>query len=302
MNAFAECIPCLLRLALTTARATGCDEPGKIKAVKIALDLLSRIDLNRPPPMIAADFLPEVNRALGMEDPFLELKQASNQGAKRVCERWAEPYLKEAGDDKDRLMRAIRISIAGNIIDFAIIDEASWEDKIPDLLKTEFSILDMEALEQALEQSGSILFLADNAGEIVFDRYLLREFSNRGKEIKVAVKGGPALNDALVADARMAGLNRMPGLEIITTGAAKMGIDLASSSPEFQEVFSSADMIVSKGQANFECLGELGGNIFFLTLIKCRALAEPLGVKEGHAILVRGRKRDEDFHNLVLSR
>jgi uncharacterized protein with ATP-grasp and redox domains len=302
MNALAECIPCLLRLALTTARVAGCDEPGRMKAVKIALELLGRTDLNRPPPMIAADFLPQVNKALGLEDPFLQIKHDSNQAAEKICKRWAEPYLELAEDERDRLMRAIRISIAGNIIDFAIVDEVSWEDRIPELLKAEFSILDLEALEQALLRSGSILFLADNAGEIVFDRYLLREFLNREKKIKVAVKAGPALNDALLADARMAGLNRMPGIELITTGTAKMGIDLACSSPEFQESFSGADLIVSKGQANFECLGELGGNIFFLTLIKCRALAEPLGISEGHAILVRGRKTDEEYQNLVLSR
>jgi uncharacterized protein with ATP-grasp and redox domains len=300
MNAFAECIPCLLKVALTTARATGCDEAGRMNAVRIALNVLERTNLNQPPPMIAAEFLAKINKALGTLDPFLEIKRESNQVAMRICDEFAKDFFMNADNDSDRLLRAVRVSIAGNIIDFAIPGGAGWEDKIIDLIHTQFDILELAELEKALEVSNSVLFLADNAGEIVFDRYLLQEVSGRVKNIKVAVKAGPALNDALLEDAKTAGLDNIPGVEIITTGAAKMGVDLESSSHEFLETFSGAELIIAKGQANFECLAEQDKNIFFLTLIKCRALAEPLNIKEGRAVLVRGRRSEKEYSRLAL--
>lgn len=299
MNAFAECIPCLLKLALTTARVAGCEESGRTKAVKVALDVLANCDLDRPPPMIAGDFLPLVNKALGIDDPFLKVKRDSNRIAGNICGRWAQGYIDNAASGSERLRRAVRTSIAGNIIDFAVVEGVSWQEKIPEMIETEFSIFELKELERALDMSGSILFLADNAGEIVFDSYLINEFVKRGKKVKVAVKGGPALNDALTEDAAMAGLGNTPGVEIITTGTAKMGVDLDRSSSEFLDALASADLTVSKGQANFESLCDSGKNIFFLTLIKCRALSEPTGIREGNAALVRAREDDAEYMKLA---
>jgi len=148
MNAFAECMPCLLNLALTTARTAGCDEAGKMKALKVAIELMANMDLDRPPPTIAADLLPEVNRAIGVDDPFLKIKRESNRVAKDICRNFTEGYMCEAGSDKDRLARAIRISIAGNIIDFAVAIGMEWEKKIIELTETELVQVDTAWVER----------------------------------------------------------------------------------------------------------------------------------------------------------
>lgn len=303
MKAFPECIPCLIKVALTSARAAGCDKAGEINAVKTAMEILCAVDLERPPPMIAADFLPRVNSLFANQDPFAEIKRESNAAALAICEDWARPYVNAASYDSDRLMRSIRISIAGNIIDFAVVQHnENWGERFKNLVETRFGVLEIEEFEKAIESSSEILFLADNAGEIVFDRFLVEELLKRGKSVKVAVKSGPALNDALIEDARTAGFMDMSGVEVITTGTAKMGVDLQGSSAEFMKDLSQSDLVVSKGQANFECLGETGGNIFFLTLVKCGAFAGALGINEGQAVLVRGRNADCEYRKLAACR
>ena len=112
-----------------------------------------------------------------------------------------------------------------------------------------------------------------------------------GKAVAVAVKSGPALNDALMADAREVGLDRIAGVHLLETGQAMMGVDVASASREFKAAFRKADLVLAKGQANFECLAGKGGKIFLLTLIKCQALEEALGLKKGSAIFASAESR-----------
>ncbi|MFH0785457.1 MAG: ARMT1-like domain-containing protein, partial [Pseudomonadota bacterium] len=168
----------------------------------------------------------------------------------------------------------------GNVIDYGIKDDLTAE-MIPTALESSFAGPfngNVAEFFTAAERATEILYLADNAGELVFDRLLL-ELLPREK-ITVVVKGGPAINDALRADATVAGLD---GLVAVTdTGCDGAGIELAACSPEFQRRFSRADLIIAKGQANFESLDGCGQNIFFLFKVKCSVVARHIGQAVGN--------------------
>jgi uncharacterized protein with ATP-grasp and redox domains len=135
----------------------------------------------------------------------------------------------------------------------------------------------------AAERATEILFLADNAGELVFDRLLL-ELLPREK-ITVVVKGGPAINDALRADATVAGLDGW--VAVTDTGCDGAGIEIEACSPEFRRRFARADLIIAKGQANFESLDGCGQNIFSLFKVKCSVVARHIGHAVGNLVLHR---------------
>ena len=139
----------------------------------------------------------------------------------------------------------------------------------------------MDGFFAAAERATDILFLADNAGELVFDRLLI-ELLPRQK-ITVAVKGGPAINDALRADAQVAGLEGL--VAVMDTGSDGAGIVLEACSLEFQRRFARADLIIAKGQANFESLDGCGQNIFFLFKGKCPVVARHIGPAVGSLVL-----------------
>jgi hypothetical protein len=205
--------------------------------------------------------------------------------------------VEKAATPKARIFRGIRASIAGNVADYAVDPELAGneEKKLREAFKLKFSMSDFEKFYSRLKSAQNILVICDNAGEIAFDRVLIEEFSRLGKRTAVAVKSGPALNDALRDDALQVGLDKVPNTRIITTGQNRMGIDLKSASPALKSAWQSADLVLAKGQANFESLAGWNDKLFFLTMIKCRTLEAELGIKKGSAIFISGGTFNEKF-------
>jgi len=175
----------------------------------------------------------------------------------------------------------VRISIAGNIIDFALSDELVdlWAT-VERVLAAPLAVDDMAALRAALDTADRVLYLADNAGETVFDRVLIEALP---LPVTYVVKGGPTLNDATREDALAAGLETCA--TIIDNGADAPGTILELCSEEFRQIYAAAPLIIAKGQANYETLSTAGPHVFCLLQVKCAVIGRDLGVGVGGVVV-----------------
>ena len=206
MKTSLDCIPCMMRQSLRVARLATADETVHEAILREILRHASQLDLSRPP-MLGQWIYRQVRRRTGQADPYLAVKQESNRLALALYPAWKQRVLAL----ENPLLAAVRLAIAANIIDFGINGDLKPED-IPSALEKSFaSPLEGDAGEflEAVVRAKDILFLADNAGELVFDRLFIELLAR--KNITVAVKGGPAINDALRVDAEAAGLARIGG-------------------------------------------------------------------------------------------
>jgi len=281
MKSNLECLPCFVSQGLNVARMATSVPRVQKQILHEVLLRASQADLNQSPLLFGRSMHQWVRELTGQEDPYLAVKQESNRLALELLPAWRE-RLRTAANPR---LTAVKMAIAGNVIDYGIKSNLTAET-IPAALESSFSGPfngNVAEFFTAAERATEILYLADNAGELVFDRLLL-EFLPREK-ITVVVKGGPAINDALRTDATVAGLDGW--VAVTDTGCDGAGTELAACSPEFRRRFAHADLIIAKGQANFESLDGSGKNIFFLFKVKCSVVARHIGQAVGNLILHR---------------
>jgi len=278
MKARLECIPCLLKQSLNATRGVTDDQAVQEKVRKSVMVELLDAPLDSSPPLIARTIYSIVDNITGRYDPYKSLKMEYNRIAMGMY-----PDLKDIVDrSDDRLFTAVKLAIAGNIIDFGADIQFDVEETIKDVLTKKFAINDYPLFVESLEDSENILYLADNAGEVGFDRILIEEIIDYA-DVVYAVKKKPIINDATIDDAIFCGIDSIA--EIVTTSDTP-GTILERCDPEFVEIYRSADVIISKGQGNYETLSEEAGNIFFMLLAKCPVIAADLGVGIGDAVLL----------------
>ena len=290
MKIFLDCIPCFVRQALDSARLVTDDEQVHEQVVREVLHLAANLDMSLSPPAIGQEIHRLIRKLIGNNDPYRELKQRFNRLAMRMCIELAERV--RASDDP--LEAAVRLAIAGNIIDLGVktsIAEADIEKVIRDCLTANFDNQPLEDFRNAVNQAGQILYLADNAGEIVFDRLLIELLPY--DKITVVVKGKPVINDATMEDAEFASLTEM--VEVIDNGSDGPGTILETCSQSFRDRFEDADLIIAKGQGNYETLSDVDKNIFFILKAKCPVIARDLGCEVGEMIL----KKSEAFNDIT---
>ncbi len=283
MKTYLDCIPCFMKQALFAAREATDDE-GTIKRV---LDAVARkipdIPFDCPPPKTARRIYGAVREITGVSDPFRRLKKESVRLALGHYERMKAAVA--ASDDP--LRTAALVAIAGNVIDFGAHQNFDLEGEMQSVLGKPLAIDHYESFRRGVAEAGTILFLGDNAGETVFDRILIETM---GKRTFYAVRDIPIINDATVADAEESGIGR--SARILSSGCDAPGTLLERCSPEFLELFRSADVIISKGQGNLECLSEEEGPIFFLLKVKCPVITRHLGARNGGLVLMDARRRE----------
>jgi uncharacterized protein with ATP-grasp and redox domains len=259
----------------------GADEALQRRIMHQALNLLSQHSLGTisMPPEIAYQIHRMVRSQTGAEDPYREAKQASTERALALY-----PELKQiVHQADDPLDAAIRVSIAGNIIDLGYSPTYDLRSTLNRVLTQPFALDRREALRAMVSDATGILFLADNAGETVFDRVLIETLA---VPVTYVVKGGPTLNDATRSDALEAGVDRVA--EIIETGSDAPGTILSQCSDDFRKRFEEADLIIAKGQANYETLSDRGARIFFLLQVKCSVIGEDIGAPVGSIVAWQG--------------
>jgi uncharacterized protein with ATP-grasp and redox domains len=238
--------------------------------------------MRQSPPALAQKVHRIVRRITGVPDPYLELKNRYNRLALEIL-----PDLEQrVADSPDPFETAVRLSIAGNIIDFGVnatLDEGTVQQTIARSLTDPLDHQALDQLQTAVTEANDILYLGDNTGEIVFDRLLVEQLPT--DKVTFAVRGAPILNDALIADAQAAGLTDL--VEVIDNGVDVPGTIIELCSPAFHERFDKADLIIAKGQGNFETLSDTEKDIFFLLQPKCAVLAQHLSCELGRLVVVR---------------
>lgn len=255
------------------------DEQVRYEAVKGLLELLSKEFHREAVPSTLGSMRDRlIKRVTGCGDPYRDLKKLANREALKMLPRLEA--LVESQPESERLRTACKIACLGNIIEY---DVPGHSHDVGEVLKQieaeEFFIDDTDNFKGLLKPRGKVTLLADNAGEIVFDRLVVRELKDLGCKVTVSVKGGPALNDALMEDAEESGMLNDAD-EVITTGTDAIGVSLSESSAEFKEKFHASEVIVSKGMANWETLTEMEAPcpILFIFRTKCEPVANSLGV------------------------
>ena len=285
MRVFPECIPCLIRQGLNSAQRLNLSEEKLFRVAQSALRYMVQFEEFTKSPAYYAYYIQlKVKEITGEEDPFREIKKISNQKALEILHRLnLEEILKP-----DPLRGALKLSAIGNILDFAILSEEEVFKKLYQLLEKDFSVDDYESFKKDLENSQRVLILGDNAGEIVFDKVLVKVLKELGKEVVFVVKGGPILNDATLEDAKEVSLTQL--CKVIDNGNDRVGTDLSVASEEFLKEWQRADIVISKGQANFESLSSVDDKtIYFLLTAKCNPVAKQVGAKEkGELVFKKG--------------
>ncbi|MBD3263516.1 MAG: DUF89 family protein, partial [Candidatus Omnitrophica bacterium] len=188
---------------------------------------------------------------------------------------------------------SVELAIAGNIIDYGVKNSLNVEEELDKIIcyeqtaieKEGKKVFDYQDFRRCLKRAKTILYLGDNAGEVVFDRVLIEEIKkqDRRKEIFFAVRGAPIINDVLEEDAYFAGIDA--GAVIINNGCAAPGTILNLCSNDFLKIYRKADMVISKGQGNFETLSRAKRGVFFLFKAKCPVVAKDIGCEVGDVCL-----------------
>lgn len=276
MDTQLECFPCFLSQAIRTARLATNDENLVKKATHEAARLLLKVELNKPPAQIGAQIDRLVKRVTDTDDPFIAVKKECT----RQALAFYPPMKAMVAKAKDPLVTAIKVAIAGNIIDFGISNTFSLEKDLSSIVNTPLAIDHTREFRERLQTTNRILYLGDNAGETVFDRVLIEQIA---KPTTFVVRERPVINDATAGEAREAGLHQVA--TIISSGTEAPATILSLCNPKFVDIFRKADFIISKGQGNFEALSDITAPIFYLLKAKCSVVADYLKVDLGGLVL-----------------
>jgi len=281
MKPYLDCYPCFFKQAIKTSRMITSDEK-KIWQILNEVSLsLPEIPFGATPPEIGREVYRIISKITGIKDPYRKLKEKCTRQALSLF-----PELKKLiNSAEDRLMTAVRISIAGNIIDYGANFDFDLKKDVGTILSQDFSINHYREFCEALDKARKILYLADNAGETVFDRLLIEEIN---RPVIYVVRAHPVINDATREDALLAGIDKVA--EIVSSGCDAPGNILKFCSDEFLNIYRSADLIISKGQGNYEGLSDEERPIFFLLKAKCHVIARDIGIDEGSIVLMKASK------------
>ena len=242
--------------------------------------MASEMNFSQSPPAMAQKIHWFIREITGVDDPYLEVKNRFNTLALQLY-----PKLKQQIEASiDPIETAVQLAIAGNIIDFGVnsdIEPSQVERTIAESLKDPLDAESLGVFKDVISQAKDILYLGDNAGEIVFDRLLIEQLPF--EKITFVVKGGPILNDAVMEDAQIVGLTDI--VNVIDNGSDAPGIILDDCSETFRRRFDKSDVVIAKGQGNYETLNDVDKTIFFLVRPKCNVLAQHLGYEIGSLVL-----------------
>lgn len=279
MQTYHECIPCFVKQTLSVMEMVQLDETRREETLRCVLRKMSTIDFNLSPPAMAREIHRLIRQASGIDDPYLAEKQRDQQLALQLLPQLEHDVLMA----ENRLYAAVLLAITGNSIDHGVYHGMSVEQILVNIEQGLKAPLqgDINKFAYAIKQADKILYLGDNAGEIVFDKVLIQQLPL--EKTTFVVRGGPILNDALRADAAQAGITEL--VPVIDNGDTSPGTILKYCSENFVATFHQADLIIAKGQGNYETLSDCDANIFFLLKAKCPVVARTIGCDVGSALL-----------------
>lgn len=277
MKTLFECTPCFINQALKVSKFLELDDKKTEKMIKKILKYLIKADYNLSPPEIAKEVYKIISKISKNKDPYKDLKKFYNLEILKM-----EEDLKTIV--KDDYLKNLKLAIIGNIIDFGTnvdINKDFIFEQINKFDEKKLVIDDSKKLYNKLKKSNTLLYLADNCGEIIFDKifieFLQKELPNL--KIYLSFRGGAVINDATIDDISYIDFHKK--IKIIDNGDNAPGTVLKNTNKKFQKIFKESDVIISKGQGNFESLNKLDKeNIYFLFMAKCQAVADEMTVNK----------------------
>ncbi len=286
MKSYLDCIPCFFQQALRAARLAELSEDNQREVLLALARKLPSFSLNSTPPEMGREFYGMIRRRAG-RDPFAEIKKISNREALALY-----PVLKEKiQNSPEPLLTAVRLAIAGNVIDYGVNRRFSLEEEVAAALGAGWGFFHFAEFRKNLGRVVRLLYLCDNAGEVVFDRLLIETLREEYPRLQVTavLRGEEVINDATLEDARMVGLDRV--CPVISNGSSAPGTLLSLCSKECRQYYREADLVISKGQGNFESLWGEKKKIFFLFKVKCIVVARNAGGRVGESVLLYSAKK-----------
>lgn len=282
MKTYLDCVACKIRQASEAIQLATEDPLRQEEAMKKVLQAISTMPFTKTPVAMRRDVHGVVKDILGNENPYASLKSLSNEiGAKLY------PKLKEIVRQSQKpLLTAIRLAVAGNIIDFGALNpnevsEERVQNTITNVLNTTPVIDDSMSFASAVETASNIWYIADNCGELFFDRVLIEELPIH--KVTCVVRGYPILNDATYEDAKETGLTEI--VSVIDDGCDAPALILEECTASFRESFHRADLVVVKGQGNYEAMNSLDKEMYFLLMVKCDVVARDIGCRVGDIVI-----------------
>ncbi|MBD3291084.1 DUF89 family protein [candidate division KSB1 bacterium] len=273
-----DCIPCAIGSLIKLLNINSINTAKKDEAMRGLLRYLSEMDYQQPPPELGQEMHRIIRDIFGNPDPYKQIKTEFNQLMLSEYDKLRQEV--EAATDAFNM--ALRFAIAGNIIDFGPNHHFDINETIEQARSVELAIDHSEMLRSEIDSAGVILYLGDNAGEIVMDRLFLETINH--PNVYFAVRGGPVINDVTIDDAQDVGMDKIA--TVVSNGQNAPGILLKTISEEFRKLFERADLIISKGQGNYEGLANCQKNIYFLLMAKCEHVAAHIGVNRGDFVVI----------------
>lgn len=284
-----KCLPCLVNQVIKVADITKAKNREQILHEVFAY--LSKVDFNKTNPEISGETFRILKKHLKNKDPYLEVRNYYNNLLMKLSKTYEEKIIAS----EDSFYQAMKYAVIGNIIDFNPIHNSTMEEIMDFINQADglgFQINDMNQLKQEIKNAQSILYLGDNCGEICFDKIFIKEIKKYNPDVNVyfGVRGEPVINDSIEKDAYAIGMDEYAS--IVSNGDGSLGTVLERTSEAFQSIFEQADVIIAKGQANYECLSECEKvGIYFLLMTKCEVIADDIGVPVKSLICMKNKEK-----------
>jgi len=291
-----DCFPCFLKQALECSRMHDSGNDGlHRKVLSRVMNILETAEVSDTPPLIARNVYSIIRDCVGKKDLYERVRYEDNRQMLEIYEE-----VKSLAGKGDFLYSACRLSAGFNIVDSGAGKRKTSHGirDIRKILSTEPAVDDFNELREELSCAGRILIIGDNSGEIVMDRLFIEALKEEypGLDIFYGVRGVPVINDVVFADAVQTGIDKI--CKVIPNGDSSPGTVLEFCSDEFNRCFNNADIIISKGQGNYETLSDSEKNIYFLLTVKCPVIARHTNIETGGLVIMKGRRNAQRYHNV----
>ena len=281
MNIALECVECIINQAARVAQTLQVDEETTQKLVESAKEMSSSFSFEKTPPEVATPVYEKIAQILHTEDIYEDIKRHSTTKALE----FVPVLLHKLQESCEPFLIALKIAVAGNVIDLASEKMFDLEEELAKIFQTDFAVDDSKELEKLLQKAKKVVILGDNAGEHVFDKLFIQTLQILFPQIEFFyfVRSKPIINDVTLKEAEQIDFNKV--CDVIDSGVETPGFVYAKASQRAKELFDSADLVISKGMGNYECLSpSFKSPIAFLLKIKCQVVAASLGKEIGDII------------------
>jgi len=281
LNIAPECIECIVGQSERVTKAIGADKILKEKIINHVREASKDFDFSKSPPEVASKVYEDMAKFADKYDIYDELKAHSTKRAEEFL-----PSLKETlKNSDDKFLTLLKIAVAGNVIDLAAEVSFDLENELDKIFHTDFAIDDSEILKNRLKNASTLLYIADNTGEHIFDYLAIETLQELYRDLHVSymVRGNPIINDVTMLEAKEAGFDKL--CTLVNSGVNTPGFAYSRATDEAKELFDTADIVITKGMGNYECLSPSPReDLLYLLKVKCAVVANSLGKEIGDII------------------